>query len=191
MKCMGNTYRNIAVAVFAAAALTMTLGGCSGGGGNATNEIINRLDTMQQELDDLKADTDAGSSTLGSQNGSGSQNGNRNGNGTSSSTPTDSAGFDTAISDLEQRVSEAVSTANAVSVPSNAADRPQAYFDATKPLETLDDEVDRLDDQIESAHRAGTLDRNALWSLEQRLDAVDGQLDQAKDSLEHRMGVDD
>ena len=30
-----------------------------------------------------------------------------------------------------------------------------------------------------------------MWSLEDRLDAVDNQIDQAKDSLERRMGIDD
>ena len=76
-------------------------------------------------------------------------------------------------------------------VPSAPADRPQAYFDATRPLEALDDEIDRLDDQVEDAHRAKTIDRNTMWSLEDRLDAVDDQIDQAKDSLERRMGIDD
>ena len=51
--------------------------------------------------------------------------------------------------------------------------------------------IDRLDDQVEDAHRAKTIDRNTMWSLEDRLDAVDDQIDQAKDSLERRMGIDD
>ena len=55
----------------------------------------------------------------------------------------------------------------------------------------MDDEIDRLDDQIEDAHRVKTIDRNTMWSLEDRLDVVDDQIDQAKDSLERRMGIDD
>lgn len=186
---MNKTLRSIAAASCLAAALSF--GGCANGNA-ATNEILDRLDTMQQELDELKTDINGSSSGSTDAGGSPSDTGTGSDTGTDpAAAPTDASGFDTAIADLETRVAEAVATADAVAVPANAADRPQAYFDATRPLEALDDEVDRLDDQVENAHRAHTIDRGTMWSLEDRLDAVDDQLDHAKDSLERRMGVDD
>ena len=125
---------------------------------------------MQREIEDLRAGSTGSSASDGTTS---SDSGTATDGGSSASTqaaPTDQAGFEAAIADLESRASDAVATADAVAVPSAPADRPQAYFDATRPLEALDDEIDRLDDQIEDAHRAKTIDRNTMWSLEDRLD---------------------
>ena len=187
---MSKTLRSIGAALCLTAALSTALGGCVGRD-DATDEILHRLDTMQREIEDLRAGS-TGSS--GSDGTTSSDSGTATDGGSSASTqaaPTDQAGFEAAIADLESRASDAVATADAVAVPSAPTDRPQAYFDATRPLEALDDEIDRLDDQVEDAHRAKTIDRNTMWSLEDRLDAVDDQIDQAKDSLERRMGIDD
>lgn len=186
---MRTTPRIIGAVLCLTAALTMSLGGCSQRD-DATDEILHRLDTMQGEIEDLKGNT--GSSTNDSTTTDDTASTSDSAPSTSTSTtPTDKAEFEAALTDLESRVSDAIATADAVTVPSTPADRPQAYFDATRPLEQLDDETDRLDDQIENAHRAKTIDRATMWALEDRLDAVDNQLDRAKDSLELRMGVDD
>lgn len=185
---MSKTLRSIGAALCLTAALSTALGGCVGRD-DATDEILHRLDTMQREIEDLRAGSTGSSASDGTTS---SDSGTATDGGSSASTqaaPTNQAGFDAAIADLESRASDAVATADAV--PSAPADRPQAYFDATRPLEALDDEIDRLDDQIEDAHRAKTIDRNTMWSLEDRLDVVDDQIDQAKDSLERRMGIDD
>lgn len=187
---MSKTLRSIGAALCLTAALSTALGGCVGRD-DATDEILHRLDTMQREIEDLRAGSTGSSASGGTTS---SDSGTATDGGSSASTqaaPTDQAGFEAAIADLESRASDAVATADAVAVPSTPADRPQAYFDATRPLEALDDEIDRLDDQIEDAHRAKTIDRNTMWSLEDRLDVVDDQIDQAKDSLERRMGIDD
>ena len=187
---MSKTLRSIGAALCLTAALSAALGGCAGRD-DATDEILQRLDTMQREIEDLRAGSTGSSANDGTTS---SDSGTATDGGSSASAPaapTDQAGFEAAIADLESRASDAVATADAVAVPSAPADRPQAYFDATRPLEALDDEIDRLDDQVEDAHRAKTIDRNTMWSLEDRLDVVDDQIDQAKDSLERRMGIDD
>lgn len=185
---MDKTLRSIGATLCLTAALILPVGGCADRD-DATDEILHRLDTMQREIEDLRTGS-TGSSTDGgtASDSDASANG---GSGTTYATPTDQTGFDAAIADLESRVADAVSTADAVAVPSSPADRPQAYFDATRPLEALDDEVDWLDDQVENAHRNHTIDRNTMWTMEDRLDAVEDQIDRAKDSLERRMGVDD
>ncbi|HJE21308.1 MAG TPA: hypothetical protein K8V31_03485 [Bifidobacterium pullorum] len=197
---MSKTLRSIGAALCLTAALAMSLGGCADRD-DATDEILERLDTMQREIEDLRSGSTGSSSNADSSSGddasgtdsSGDTTGSTGGSdsGTTYATPTDEAGFDEAISDLESRVADAVATADAVTVPSSPADRPQAYFDATRPLEALDDEVDWLDDQVETAHRSHSIDRNTMWTMEDRLDVIDDQIDRAKDSLERRMGVDD
>lgn len=183
---MNKTLRSLLSAALCLAALSVSLGGCTGN--DATDEILNRLDTMQQELDDLKTGVEGSDATGSTDSGTG---GSQSDSTDSQSADTDATDFEATFADLESRVDEAVATADAVEVPGNVGDRPQAYFEATRPLESLDDEIDMLDDQIEAAFHAGTIDRDAMWSLEQRLDAMDDKLDDAKDSLEWRMGVDD
>ena len=147
---MSKTLRSIGAALCLTAALSTALGGCVGRD-DATDEILHRLDTMQREIEDLRAGSTGSSASDGTTS---SDSGTATDAGSSASTqaaPTDQAGFEAAIADLESRASDAVATADAVAVPSAPADRPQAYFDATRPLEALDDEIDRLDDQVEDA----------------------------------------
>ena len=147
---MSKTLRSIGAALCLTAALSAALGGCAGRD-DATDEILQRLDTMQREIEDLRAGSTGSSANDGTTS---SDSGTATDGGSSASAPaapTDQAGLDAAIADL----------------------------------------IDRLDDQVEDAHRAKTIDRNTMWSLEDRLDAVDDQIDQAKDSLERRMGIDD
>ncbi|OZG63306.1 hypothetical protein BLEM_0009 [Bifidobacterium lemurum] len=171
--------RIIATSVTAIAALTL-VGGCTN---SADQQILDKLDTMQQEIDDLKnSQNDGTSDTTDSTDGSGSSN-------SQSSTNTDD--FDATITDLEQQAASAIETAGNVSVPSNLADRPQAYIDAKAPLEQIELQVDTVEDQIEAAVRSGAIDRQTYFMFDTRLDAIDDSLDQACDSLELRMGVDD
>ncbi|QOL31109.1 hypothetical protein [Bifidobacterium eulemuris] len=181
--------RIIATSITAIAALTL-VGGCTS---SADQQILNKLDSMQQEIDDLKNSQTGGSSgTTGSTDGSGSSNDSSSGTGSSdtqSSTNTDD--FEATITDLEQQAASAVETAGNVSVPSNLADRPKAYIDAKAPLEQIELQVDSVEDQIEAAVRSGAIDRQTYFTLDTRLDAIDDSLDRASDSLELRMGVDD
>lgn len=95
------------------------------------------------------------------------------------------------IADLETRAASAVETADAVAVPQDPAARPQVYFDAKAPLETLEHEADQLEDQLEAQYRQGTIERDAFWDYDQRVSAIEDSLDAAADRLELRMGVDD
>lgn len=178
--------RVIASLVASVAALSL-LAGCTGGN-DATERIMDKLDTMQQEIDSLKESVAAGGTATGQGTGSSSDS---TGSSNSTQAPADKSGFETKLADLEQRAAAAVDTAKKATVPANAADRPKAYIEAKAPLETLENEVDALEDQLETAMSAGAIDRQTYFALDQRADAIDDSLDQAKDALELIMGVDD
>ena len=154
------------------------LAGCSSS--NTDQEILDKLNQMETEIAELK----------GTQAPGGDQAVDA---ASSASTDANAAvsDFETPIADLESRAAAAVETADAVAVPQAAADRPQAYFDAKAPLDALESEADRLEDQLEAQYRQGALERDAFWGFDQRLNAIEDSLDNAADRLELRMGVDD
>lgn len=183
------TKRTAAVAAICAFALSgALLAGCSSS--NTDQEILDKLNQMETEIAELK----------GSQAASGDQAAATGDQGATAASSTDAASADTAdaggdieatIADLETRAASAVETADAIAVPQDPAARPQAYFDAKAPLETLEHEADQLEDRLEAQYRQGTIERDAFWGYDQRVSAIEDSLDAAADRLELRMGVDD
>lgn len=181
--------RTVAVAGICVLAFSgMLLAGCSSG---TDREILDKLDRMEAEIAQLK---DAQSADGGQSGDAAADAGQPSSDGTAAQgapSPADAAGMEAAIADLEARAADAIATADAVAVPDDPAQRPQAYFEAKAPLETLEHEADTLDDQLEALYRQGAVDADALWALDQRIDAVEDKLDHSADNLELRMGVDD
>lgn len=180
------TKRTAAIAAICAFALSgALLAGCSSS--NTDQEILDKLNQMETEIAELK----------GSQAPSGDQAADASATGGQASpAATDGAAaadddFEATLSDLETRAASAVETADAVAVPQDPAARPQVYFDAKAPLETLEHEADQLEDQLEAQYRQGTIERDAFWDYDQRVSAIEDSLDAAADRLELRMGVDD
>ena len=156
----------------------------------ALDEVLERLDEMQAQIDALEANQNDGESNSSTDDTSATDDTTDTQSETSSDASSMSD-FEAQLEDLSARVDEAVATAAAVEVPTNAADRPQAYFDAKAPLEKLENELDSIDDAIELAYRQGLLTQSEVWALEVQEDAIEDALDQAEDDLEIRMGVDD
>lgn len=184
------TKRTAAIAAICAFALSgALLAGCSSS--NTDQEILDKLNQMETEIAELK----------GSQAASGDQTAATGDQGATAASGADAAAsagaadaggdIEATIADLETRAASAVETADAVAVPQDPAARPQVYFDAKAPLETLEHEADQLEDRLEAQYRQGALDRDAFWGFDQRVSAVEDSLDRAADSLEQRMGVDD
>lgn len=184
------TKRTAAIAAICAFALSgALLTGCSSS--NTDQEILDKLNQMETEIAELK----------GSQAASGDQAAATGDQGATAASSTDAAAsagtadaggdIEATIADLETRAASAVETADAIAVPQDPAARPQAYFDAKAPLETLEHEADQLEDQLEAQYRQGTIERDAFWGYDQRVSAIEDSLDAAADRLELRMGVDD
>lgn len=184
------TKRTAAIAAICAFALSgALLTGCSSS--NTDQEILDKLNQMETEIAELK----------GSQTASGDQTAATGDQGATAASGADAAAsasaadaggdIEATIADLETRAASAVETADAIAVPQDPAARPQAYFDAKAPLETLEHEADQLEDRLEAQYRQGTIERDAFWGYDQRVSAIEDSLDTAADRLELRMGVDD
>lgn len=162
---------------------------------NNNDEVLAKLDEMQAQIDELEANQNspaASDDAASSESADATDDAAKADDAAKSDASSASADeFTAQMDDLAKRADDAAATAGKVSVPSNAADRTQAYFDAKAPLEELDNELSRLDDAIEAAYAQGSLTREDVFALEKQEDAIDEVLDRAEDDLEQRMGVDD
>ena len=134
------------------------------------------------------------SSNSGSSGSSSSGSSSSSNSGSSSSSSATTASYSelsASLSDLTTRVEAAIATSEAVSVPTDVSSRLQAYRTAKAPLEALEDELDRLEDAVEYAARAGSITYAQMQELERSIDNLDDRLERAEDALERRMGVDD
>lgn len=184
-------------------ALALAIGGAALTGcaapQNNNDEVIAKLDEMQAQIDELEASqsaTDAADDAAAADSANAADDTTKTDDAAQKDSAAKSAAssvddFTVQMEDLAKRADDAAATAGKVAVPSSAADRPQAYFDAKAPLESLEHELDVLDDAIEAAYAQGSITREDVWTLEQREDAIDDVLDRAEDDLELRMGVDD
>ena len=182
------TKRSAAIAGMCALALSgALLAGCSSS--NSDQEILDKLNQMETEIAELKGAqaADGGQAAAGAA----AEGQNAPASATDDTAAATGDDFEAMLADLETRAAAAVETAGAVAVPQDPATRPQAYFDAKAPLESLEHEADQLEDRLEAQYRQGALERDAFWSYDQRVSAVEDSLDRAADDLELRMGVDD
>lgn len=187
---MKATARLALAGVCALAFSGVLLTGCANS--STDQQILDKLDTMESEINQLKGQQSGATNTATDATTAAEQQTQQQAdvaaNAASTATNTD---IEASIADLEGRVATAVQTADAVAVPQDWGSRPQAYFEAKSPLDTLELEADMLEDQVEMMYRQGTLDANAFWSYDQRISAIENSLDDAADRLELRMGVDD
>lgn len=162
---------------------------------NNNDEVLAKLDEMQAQIDELEANQNSSAASddaASSESADATDDAAKADDAAKSDASSASADeFTAQMDDLAKRADDAAATAGKVSVPSNATDRTQAYFDAKAPLEELDNELSRLDDAIEAAYAQGSLTREDVFALEKQEDAIDEVLDRAEDDLELRMGVDD
>ncbi|MFD0703944.1 hypothetical protein DMP06_10885 [Slackia equolifaciens] len=162
---------------------------------NNNDEVLAKLDEMQAQIDELEANQNSSAASddaASSESADATDDAAKADDAAKSDASSASADeFTAQMDDFAKRADDAAATAGKVSVPSNAADRTQAYFDAKAPLEELDNELSRLDDAIEAAYAQGSLTREDVFALEKQEDAIDEVLDRAEDDLEQRMGVDD
>ena len=174
-------------------ALALAIGGAALTGCTApqsnNDEVLAKLDEMQAQIDELEANQNSSDATDDAAASEPSQKADDAAKSEASSASADE--FTAQMDDLAKRADDAAATAGKAQVPSNAADRTQAYFDAKAPLEELDNELSRLDDAIEAAYAQGSITREDVFALEKQEDAIDEVLDRAEDDLELRMGVDD
>lgn len=97
---------------------------------------------------------------------------------------------DATVKDLDARANDLISRAEAAEVPGDKDARIQAFFDLDSEFNSLESEIDSYENQKEAEHRSGSLSWEDYRAIEVPLDQIDDRLDNAKDKLEARFGID-
>ena len=146
---MKKVIRPASIAVIASFAVATTLfaAGCS------STQDQQRIEELEQEVEDLKGQLDNNSSSQQSTNQQAT---------TQDTTATPPAADATVtanypeIADFETRVAALEESCKAVTASGDAQANYQTYLSKKQELDALDDEMDRYDDQQEGAARLGT-----------------------------------
>lgn len=172
----------VGVAVLALAAM-FGLAACSGGNSGNSQEAQDAQDAANTQLEQQNERADEISGTEENQAESESE-------GTKIEDAVDAEGFKLHLDELDGRVDDAVKKADDTTVPQDPNQRPGAYYEAVSPLDKLEAELEEVEGQLEEAFNKDTVNTDEFWELEKRLSQIEDKLDQAQDTLEERMGVD-
>ncbi len=179
MKTFNRPIRIAAIASFAVAT-TLFAAGCS------STQDQQRIEELEQEVEDLKGQLDNNSSSQQSTNQQAT---------TQDTTATPPAPDATVtanypeIADFETRVAALEESCKAVTASGDAQANYQTYLSKKQELDALDDEMDRYDDQQEGAARLGNISYNDYTQIETAIDRLSDRLEYAEDSMMFALGI--
>lgn len=174
--------RPIRIAAIASVAVVTTLfaAGCS------STQDQQRIEELEQEVEDLKGQLDSNSSSQQSTNQQATTQG-------TTATPPAADATVTAnypeIADFETRVAALEESCKAVTVSNDTQTNYQTYLSKKQELDALDDEMDRYDDQQEGAARLGNISYNDYTQIETAIDRLSDRLEYAEDSMMFALGI--
>lgn len=179
MKKFNRPIRIAAIASFAVAT-TLFAAGCS------STQDQQRIEELEQEVEDLKGQLDSNSSSQQSTNQQATTQG-------TTATPPAADATVTAnypeIADFETRVAALEESCKAVTVSNDTQTNYQTYLSKKQELDALDDEMDRYDDQQEGAARLGNISYNDYTQIETAIDRLSDRLEYAEDSMMFALGI--
>ena len=170
----------IAVIASFAVATTLFAAGCS------STQDQQRIEELEQEVENLKGQLDNNSSSQQSTNQQAT---------TQDTTATPPAADATVtanypeIADFETRVAALEESCKAVTVSNDTQTNYQTYLSKKQELDALDDEMDRYDDQQEGAARLGNISYNDYTEIETAIDRLSDRLEYAEDSMMFALGI--
>lgn len=179
MKTFNRPIRIAAIASFAVAT-TLFAAGCS------STQDQQRIEELEQEVEDLKGQLDNNSSSQQSTNQQAT---------TQDTTATPPAADATVtanypeIADFETRVAALEESCKAVTASGDAQANYQTYLSKKQELDALDDEMDRYDDQQEHAARNGSISYGDYTQIETAIDLLSDRLEYAEDSMMFTLGI--
>ncbi|HHY52105.1 MAG TPA: hypothetical protein GX499_02525 [Clostridiales bacterium] len=92
---------------------------------------------------------------------------------------------------LEAKVEDLVKRVEAAKPTGTAEEMRNQFFALHQEIETVDNEIDALDDKIGSDFMSGKLSWKDYFALERKLDRLEKRLDRAEDRLERTFHMDD
>ena len=80
---------------------------------------------------------------------------------------------------------------NSLTIPSNRSETINLYWEWKNKIETLENKLDRYEDELERMYRNSQLSYNDYRTFDAQLESIEDILDRAEDNLEDRTNYDD
>lgn len=175
MKAISKSKTAIALLVIGAAACALFATGCNTTVGQ---DVANRMDALEQRVKALE-DTAITKFEEGDY---------------ADKTYSDAeayADYARYLADVEKRVEDASTAAEAASVPADADEKARAYDKAVIPLENLEDELGHLKDAYVAANANGMVSDDELVQLNGQADVIYANIDNAISQVKTNFGISD
>ena len=168
--------------------------GCSDN--NATQQLESKIADLENKLNsatgsaggstnNASANTSAQTSVVPPASSAASPSSQAAGNNTQSSK---AASYD--LNSLTNATNEMVNKMNNAQPPNDFNQRRDQFYALKQEVQQVENQIDITDDKAEMDYRAGGMSYEEYRNIELQLDALDSQLDHAKDNLEYRFGID-
>lgn len=95
------------------------------------------------------------------------------------------------LTSLTNATNEMVNKMNNAQPPNDFNQRRNQFYALKQEMQQVENQIDTTDDRAELDYKTGKMTYEEYRNLELQLDALDNQLDRAKDDLEYRFGIDD
>lgn len=119
---------------------------------------------------------------------SGSSN---NSTSSGSTTSVNTSGITSTLSDYTKEAESIENSINNLTIPSNRSEVISLYWEWKEKLETLENKIDRYEDELERMYRNNQLSYSDFRTFDRELESIENILDKAEDILEYRTNYDD
>ena len=131
-------------------------------------------------------DDDNHTSSNNSSNNSSSSSSNNQ-----STTSVNTSGITSTLSDYSTEAESLQNSINSLTIPSNRSETINLYWEWKNKIETLENKLDRYEDELERMYRNSQLSYNDYRTFDAQLESIEDILDRAEDILEDRTNYDD
>ena len=148
----------------------------------------------EREHDDDNHTSSSNSTTSSNSTNSNSSSSSNSSTGTSSnesSTSVNTSGITSTLSDYTSEAQGIQNSINNLTVPGNRSDAISLYWEWKNKLETLENKLDRYEDELERMYRNNQLSYSDYRTFDRSLESIEDILDRAEDTLEYITNYDD
>ena len=108
-----------------------------------------------------------------------------------STTSVNTSGITSTLSDYSTEAESLQNSINSLTIPSNRSETINLYWEWKNKIETLENKLDRYEDELERMYRNSQLSYNDYRTFDAQLESIEDILDRAEDNLEDRTNYDD
>lgn len=145
----------------------------------------------EKDYDDDYVNNNTNNSSNNTSNNNQSSGSSNNSTSSGSTTTVNTSGITSTLSDYTKEAESIENSINNLIVPSNRSEVISLYWEWKEKLETLENKIDRYEDELERMYRNNQLSYSDFRNFDRELESIENILDRAEDILEYRTNYDD